>query len=76
MEAGERSGADRDLSFTSSVSNASVLVEGRRSKAWKGDGYVKDTDHHVRHHSRHPGVSRNCWEHSGCIWRDAQCGRG
>jgi hypothetical protein len=54
MEAQARSRAGRDLCFTFSVFEASVVVEGKDPDdfqspflARKGDGYVKDTDHHV-----------------------------
>ena len=67
MEARARSGAGRNLFFTFFVFEASAVVAGKDADdfpspflARKGDGYVKDTDHHVRHHSRHPGASRNC----------------
>jgi hypothetical protein len=37
---------------------------------------MKDTDHSVRHRLRHQGMTRNCWGHRDCTWRDTEFGRG
>jgi hypothetical protein len=43
---------------------------------WKGDGCMKDTVHHMRHHRDHLGDQANAQGTRGCAWRDDQFGRG
>jgi hypothetical protein len=44
--------------------------------ARKGDGCMRDPDHHIRHPRGHLGDRVSAKRTSGCVWRDDQFGRG